>query len=203
MAYSDFTLRKANKDFNLTDRTVPLFTPTPPLEPSSWLTESLEMGIELALPSSSEKARSEFIIAPILMELRRRNQSFFAIHSGQNLDVDKEKGLNGECDFILSKGEISYEINAPIFAMIEAKRNDIKAHIGQCAAQMVGARLFNQTEGNEVEIIHGCVTTGELWLFLKLEGDILYIDQNRYYLNEVAKLLRIFQLIIDSYNIRV
>ena len=147
MAYSDFTLRKVKKDFNLTDKTASLFTPAPLLEPSSWLTESLEMGLELALGSSSEKARSEFIVAPILLDLRRRNQSFFAVHSGQNLDVDKEKGLNGECDFILSKGKMSYEINAPIFSMIEAKKSDIKAHLGQCTAQMVGARLFNQNEG--------------------------------------------------------
>ncbi|MEM7537148.1 MAG: hypothetical protein AAF639_33550 [Chloroflexota bacterium] len=201
MVYSDFTLRKAKKDFNLTEVMVPLFTPMPPIEQSAWLSQGLSLGRKNARSSYSEKARSEFLVAPILLELQSKDILPFAIHSGRNLDVDKEKGLNGECDFILSRGKITYEINAPIFAMIEAKKGDIEPHLGQCTAQMVGARFFNQNEGVEVDTIYGCITTGELWLFLKLEGDTVYIDENRYYLNELPKLLSVFKTILNFYNI--
>ena len=201
MAYSDFTLDKAKQDFNLIEVMTPLFTSVQPIEPSAWLSETLNIGRDLALSSSSEKARSEFIVAPILLEFRRQDMSAFAIHSGRRLDVDKGKGLNGECDFILSKGKLSYGINAPIFAMIEAKKGDIESHLGQCTAQMVGARLFNQNKGVELDIIHGCITTGELWLFLKLENDTIYIDHNRYYLTDLPELLSVFKTILNFYNI--
>ena len=50
---------------------------------------------------------------------------------------------------------------------------------------MLGARLFNQDEKNDCEIIYGCVTTGEAWQFMKLENEVLYIDSRRYYINNV------------------
>ncbi len=32
------------------------------------------------------------------------------IYSGKNLDADKENGLSGECDFIISRGEQTFTI---------------------------------------------------------------------------------------------
>jgi hypothetical protein len=67
--------------------------------------------------------------------------------------------------------------------IVEAKKNDLEAGLGQCVAQMVGARLVNQREGSGVETIFGCVTTGEAWQFLKLEHDVISIDSERYYID--------------------
>lgn len=200
MAYSDFSLTKVKKDFDLTEQAAHLFHPAGTLEASHWLTETLDISIQLALSSSSEKARSEFIVAPILLELEKRNKDEFAIFSGERLDVDEEKGLKGECDFIFSKGPISSTIQAPIFSLVEAKKNDIKEGLGQCIAQMVGAQLFNKQEANNIEVIYGCVTTGEDWQFLKLEGKLIMMDITRYYLSELQKVLWIFQHIIDTYK---
>jgi hypothetical protein len=84
--------------------------------------------------------------------------------------------------------------------MVEAKKNDIKEGLGQCIAQMIGAQLFNQKENNDIEVIYGCVTTGEDWQFLRLEGQTIDMDENRYYINELGRLLWIFQSIIDTYK---
>jgi len=201
MAYSDFSLNQVKKVFGLTEQSVQLFvSDVATLEPSKWLQETLSYSLKLALSSSSEKARSEFIIAPILIELERRNPKKLSIYSGEKLDVDEEQGLKGECDFILSKSPLSLTMQAPIISLVEAKKGDIKGGLGQCIAQMLGAQRFNELENNSISGIYGCVTTGEDWQFLKLESNVVFVDDHRYYINEVGKLLSIFQFIVDSYE---
>jgi len=166
---------------------------------SDWLKETLDTGLYLALASSSEKARSEFIVVPILFEIHKKNDRKFAIYSGETFDVDKEKGLSGECDFILSKGELCHTVQAPVLALVEAKKKDMGKGIGQCAAQMVGAQIFNTREENKTDSVFGCVTTGEDWQFLKLSGDTLFIDSIRYYIDNVEKILGVLQAVIGFY----
>lgn len=200
MAYGNFDFVRVKKEFNLTETRLNLFKDVEGLPMSDWLKESLDIGLYLALASSSEKAKSEFIVTPILLEIYRRNKPKLAIYSGERLDVDSSKGLHGECDFILSKGTISHTIQVPIIALVEAKRHDMKAGLGQCVAQMVGAQLFNQQEENDITTIFGCVTTGEDWQFLKLENGIISIDIVRYYIDNVEKILGILQSIADFYD---
>lgn len=198
MPYSHFTLAKVKEEFELEEQdSVNLFGDILPIESSGWLKEALETGLRLARPSSSEKARSEFIVVPILFEIEKRNNECFAIYSGERLDVDQNRGLVGECDFILTKGKIKHTIQKPIFALVEAKKNDIDLGLGQCVAQMVGSQIFNK---GEINTIYGCVTTGEDWQFLKLEQNIITFDKKRYYINEVEKILGVLQYIVDFYK---
>jgi hypothetical protein len=197
MAYSDFTLEMLEQNFGVQNRVERLFAPMPAIEPSAWLVQSLKIAQEL--PMRTEKAKSEWIVAPILSELRERNDKFFTIFSGDSLNADAEKGLNGECDFILAKEVRSFNINYPILQIVEAKKNDIDVGVPQCAAQLLGAKIFNEKKNAAVEKIYGCVTTGDDWLFLKLERDV-FIDDQKYYLNDVGGLLAVFQFIIDDYK---
>ena len=199
MSYRDFNLAKIKKDFSLIEKKTSLFPNIQAIKPSDWLNQALEIGLELALSSSSEKARSEFIIAPILIEMERRTNKRFAIYSGERLDVDTEKGLMGECDFILAKGIMGYELQPPIFGLVEAKRNDINSGLAQCIAQMLGAQCFNKKEQTGVETIFGCVTTGEDWQFLQLTENRITLDTQRYYINDLENILGIFQTILDKY----
>jgi hypothetical protein len=200
MPYTEFNLSQAKKSFELIEHRSALFADIKAIPSSDWLKEALDIGLELALSTSSEKARSEFIITPILFELERKNNKQLAIYSGERLDVDKDKGLTGECDFILSKGSITHSIQSPIFALVEAKKNDISLGLGQCVAQMVGATLYNQSENNPIKHIYGCVTTGEDWQFLRLQDKQLHIDKKRYYINEINIILAILQSIVESVN---
>ena len=199
MAYSDFSLAQVKKTFGLVETSVCLFPDIAALPPSDWLQETLRYSLRLALSSSSEKARSEFIVAPILIELERRNTEKLSIYSGETLDVDVDKGLKGECDFILAKGPVSLTMQAPIVAIVEAKKSDIKGGLGQCIAQMLGAQQFNQLESNPISEIYGCVTTGENWQFLTLNDIHVAIDSQRYYINEVDRLLGVLQAIVDRF----
>lgn len=197
MAYSDFSLEDLELKFGIKNLTTRLFENIEPLEPSQNLKEDLQLAAEL--PLRSEKAKSEAIVFPILVEMRNRNDKFFTIYSGDVLNADETVGLKGECDFILAKDVHSFSINYPIIQIVEAKKNDIDLGVPQCAAQLLGAKIFNEKKGVHLEKIYGCVTTGDEWLFMKLENDFI-IDEKKYYLVEINKLLGIFQQIIDFYK---
>ena len=198
MAYSDFTLLKIEQQFGIKNRRVSLFSEvTAQIEPTEQLVEMLKETEELSI--KSEKARSEWIVVPVLRELRKRNDKFFTIYSGDMLNADVEKGLNGECDFILAKDTGSFDISYPIIQMVEAKRNDIEIGVHQCAAQLLGARIFNQTKGFELEKIYGCVTTGDEWFFMCLEKDLL-IDTRKYHIRNLPELLGVLQNVVNYYK---
>jgi hypothetical protein len=192
MAYSDFSLTKFKKTFNITIKEeADLFATVEPIEISEKLTNTLEETTELALAINTEKARSEMIITPILLEVRRKANYQISLFSGTDFNVDIERGLNGYCDFVISRSREQLTINAPVIIIVEAKNENIKGGLGQCAAAMLAAQLFNEQEGNEIKTIYGAVTTGDIWKFLKLEGTDIFIDLNNYYIQELNKILGI------------
>lgn len=195
MAYGDFTLVDLREKYGIKNHRQPLFESLPPLPPSEFLDGLLAATREL--PMRTEKAKSENIVFPILLELVRRNQKFFTIYSGENLNIDDQ--LKGECDFILAKDIGSFDLDYPIIQIVEAKRGEIELGVPQCAAQMVGAKRFNEKNGIQLERMYGCVTNGNDWLFIRLEGD-LFIDRRVYFLNELNELRAVFQTIIDYYK---
>jgi hypothetical protein len=145
----------------------------------------------MATSIHTEKARSEFIVAPILAEIRWLMDQKISLFSGVNFEVDRSRGLDGACDFILSGSDNQWFVTRPLMMIVEAKNDNIKSGLGQCAAEMVAARLFNQRQGEDFTTIHGAVTTGSVWQFLKLEADTLYTDSAEYYLDQVDKILGI------------
>ncbi|NJR74895.1 MAG: hypothetical protein HC773_17190 [Scytonema sp. CRU_2_7] len=193
MAYSDFTLAKSKNTFGLTlDETRNLFRNVPGVQPSDLLTRLLDENLPLATAINSEKARSEFLIAPILSEVRRQLDYRISLFSGTEFNVDPTQGLSGFCDFLLSASGEQYFISAPVVTVVEAKNENIIAGLGQCAATMVAAQIFNQRAGNDIELIYGVVTTGTSWKFLTLEQSTVCIDSIEYYIKEVDKILGIF-----------
>ncbi|MBN3948244.1 MAG: hypothetical protein HWQ38_18060 [Nostoc sp. NMS7] len=60
--------------------------------------------------------------------------------------------------------------------IVEAKKNDIEAGLGQCIAQMVATDLFNRSSGQADIPVYGCVTTGEVWQFLQLSQKVALLD---------------------------
>ena len=187
MSYSQHNLGSLRRDFDLKIRDQLLFDPIGTLKPSAWLAETLAKGQDLAV--TSEKARGEFIVAPVLMDCRTILGHDLRIFSGAQLDVDAAHGLNGECDFILARSESSQVFQALLMVLLEAKKQDMEAGLGQCAAQLLGARLYNEKEGKAVHSVYGCVTTGDAWQFLKLAGNELLIHPERLPIQELPKIL--------------
>ncbi len=89
MAYRDFTLKKVKQDFNLTLVETERFLPEiAAIAPSSSLAEFLAEGLPLAGATGSEKARSEFIISPLLLEVRKILNRKISLFSGEEFNVD-------------------------------------------------------------------------------------------------------------------
>ena len=199
MAYGDFDLKSAVAAFGLVeDRDTDLFADVEPLEPGESLRRWLEEFAPVALGLNTEKGRSEFIIAPILVEAKRRSPPPVTILSGVNFDVDRPRGLTGFCDYLIAGSAEYYYVEGPIVAVVEAKREDLIAGFGQCVAEMVAIGIFNEREGTPLAVVFGCVTSGNIWRFLKLEGDRLSIDRPEYHLRDAAKLLGILVTIFGG-----
>ncbi len=199
MAYSDFSLDRLKKEFGINNKVQILFNDIEKsIKPSDWLKTTLEKTSKVN--AKTEKAKSETIVFPILLEIKDRNDDFISVYSGESLQADEERGLKGECDFIITKNIESYSINYPILQIVEAKKHDIDLGIPQCAAQMLGAKIYNEQNETEINSIYGCVTTGDNWLFLKLEDNTLIIDKHKYYFDDLEKLLSVFQQILDYYK---
>jgi len=192
MAYSDFKLANLKQKFHLIiDEDVELFASTAHVPVSAWLTETLQETLSLALAINTEKVRSELLIAPILVELRKQTGRSVSLFSGVEFSVDVAQGLNGVCDYIISQSPEQLFISAPILMIFEAKNEDIKGGFPQCIAAMIAAQRFNEQENKSIPVIHGVVTTGTTWRFLQLEATTVRIDSREYYIDSVEKIMGI------------
>jgi hypothetical protein len=192
MSYSQFkTITQAKEAFGLETIEGVRFIPEniPLIEPSGMLKDYLAESFPLGASTGSEKARSELIISPVLVELRHLLHRQISIFSGEEFNVDAEHGLNGVCDFLISRSSKLLEIEAPVVMLAEAKKADLKMGLGQCVAEMVAAQQFNRQKGVPIEVIYGCVTSGTQWRFMKLAGNTVTIDLTDYPLPPVEKIL--------------
>lgn len=201
MSYSKFTLEEVLNNFNLTlIEKLGKFNNLPEVAPSPHLKETLKDNIPLAVAIASEKARSEFIVAPILVAIKKQFNNQISLFSGIEFNVNAELGLSGFCHFLVSRSSLQTIIKTPVIALVEAKNDNIKSGFGQCLAEMVAAQIFNQRQGNEVPKIYGAITTGTLWQFLELEAGTATLDLQEYSLDNVPKILGILSSFISSSN---
>ena len=200
MAYSNFTLSEAKKAFQIVEtvESVNLFSHVEPKTPSSVLTAVLERNMQVALAVNTEKAKSELIIANVLIELREKFDRRIGVFSGIDFNVDAEKGLTGVCDFLVSLSPARFVLEAPVIILVEAKKDDLTVGLGQCVAEMIAAQRFNAENGNDISCIYGATTSGTEWLFLKLERQTLHIDTEFYSIHECDKILGILASMVEQ-----
>ncbi len=198
MSYSQFSLETVETTFGITIlETVGTFADIQPVNYSDFLTQILKRYLPLALAIGTEKSRSELILTPILVELKEQLHNTISLFSGREFNVLPEKGLNGFCDFLISKSPEQIIIKAPIIALVEAKNDNIQSGLGQCIAEMIAVQLFNQEKGNVIPTVYGSVTTGTNWKFMRLTGQTIEIDLNEYFISDIGKILGILRSFID------
>lgn len=192
MAYGNFTLEQLIEQFNLTfQESSGLFATAPSVEVSDLLKVTLDEGVDLAVALSTEKARSELIIMPVMLELRRKFKARISLFSGIDFTVSPELGLNGTCDYLVSRTPEQLLVRSPAIMLVEAKNENLKVGFPQCIAEMVAAQQFNQQKGNPIDAVYGVVTIGTTWRFLRLKGRTVEIDLSEYHISEVEKILGI------------
>jgi hypothetical protein len=192
MAYSDFDLKRAVTELGLSrGPDVDLFPGVEPVEPSPYLREWLAEFGSVALRMGSEFGRRESIIFPVLAEAKRHTPPPVTIAPGVTFEVDKARGLTGVCDYLISRSPETYYVDAPVAVVVEGKKDDPLSGLGQCAAELVAVRVFNEREGRALPLLFGCVTNGQEWKFLLLEGTTLSIDRPMYSLSQLPAILGI------------
>lgn len=199
MAYSDFTLPDVKERLGLSlVEKESLFAAIESVPYSEHLQETLRFNLPLATAIHTEKARSELIVMPVLVEIVKQTQRELSLFSGVDFTVDKSLGLSGICDFLIGLSPEQLMVDAPLIAIVEAKNDNIKSGMGQCIAEMQAAKIFNQNKGRILPSIYGAVTTGTLWTFLRLTDTQVWIDADEYHISGVAKILGIFLHIVAS-----
>ena len=192
MPYSSFTLESVLQAFPLEKVNVQgLFSAIEPMEPSALLTKMLERNVPLATAINTEKAKSEMIVSPVLVELREQLERRISLFSGVDFNVDSENDLTGVCDFLISLSPWQRFVEAPVITLVEAKNDSLTNGLGQCVAEMVAAQRFNAEKGNAIPRVYGVTTTGVMWQFLKLEGQTLHMDMDVHTIERCDKLLGI------------
>ncbi len=199
MGYDKFEhIKTVSKKFNIDVAMARLFENVPNVEPSPWLVETLQMS-EL-MPLMNEKTKSERIVSPILLEIVKSYADRITLFSGESIDIRPEDDLAGECDFFFALHPPKPFIDTPIISLTEAKDEDMEYGVGQCAAQMYGARLYNEAEGKIIPFIYGCATDGVEWQFLKLENNSYFIDRKIY--TDIREILGVWHIIMQSYLVK-
>ncbi len=199
MAYSNFTLESVVTEFQLEKiESAGIFSETESVTPSAALTAILRKKVPLAIAIGTEKARSELIVADVLVELREHFKQRISLFSGIDFSVDAEKGLTGVCDFLISLSPGQLFLEAPVIALVEAKNAEPKLGLGQCVAEMLAAQRFNREKGNHIPCVYGATTSGTEWQFLKLEAQKLHIDIADYQIAQCDKILGILSSMVTQ-----
>jgi hypothetical protein len=192
MAYESFTLPQLRERFEITlTQKNNLYGNISPVVASDYLTTTLQRNLPLALGKSSEKSRSELLITPILVEVRALLNDQIAVFSGVRFDVERASGLIGFCDFLISRDPLLIEIEAPVIAVAEAKKEDLNTGVAQCIAEMIAAQRFNARRAQAIPTIYGVLTSGTDWRFLQIEGTQVTLDLREYPITEIDRILGI------------
>lgn len=201
MGYSNFKkLKQVTQKFGLSAKISDLFPPLSSRNPSDWLTKSLEIAYKA--PATTEKAKSERLVSPILMEIVQLFENQITLFSGEEININSQDDLSGPCDFFFGLYPLSPYVEMPVISIVEAKDEDIEWGIAQCAAQIYGAHLLNTQENKIISVLYGCATDGVEWQFLKFEDNTFFIDKKP--MTNLPQILGtwswIVQFFIDNYG---
>ena len=129
----------------------------------------------------------ERIISPIL-EIVSEQYTLLKIWSHVPYNVDQEKGLVGEPDYLVAPRTKYGDMGIPPLCIIEAKKDNFEEGWTQALAEMVAASFQG------ANACYGIVTTGKIWEFVKLEQGMFTRDPQQ------ISATRELQLIFDSLN---
>ncbi|QJW95947.1 hypothetical protein [Frigoriglobus tundricola] len=197
MAFGDFQYPAVVQQFGLTWHTASdLFAGVQGVAPSPHVQQTTAVVSQLATIVNTEKARSEWMIAPILGDLWARYRGQISLFSGVDFQADPAARLNGFCDFLIARAPQQPQIIAPVMVIFEAKKENINDGLGQCIAGMVGAQRFNQRTNAPVDSVYGCVTSGTAWKFLRVTASTLVYDLIEYEFAQVDRILGILTHVV-------
>ncbi len=139
---------------------------------------------------------TETLISPILRYIWQ-NMYWEDMNMWTHQAIKYDDDLAGVPDFVFTHlDQKQYEIlSYPIITTVEAKADNFVEGWAQCIAQMLACQKLN-TKPNV--IIYGIVTTGKVWEFGKLEGDICIKNIDFCVIGNLPKLITILSYLLGE-----
>ena len=197
MAFRDFDFPDVQHALGLTLAEADLFGGVAAVDLPADFIKWMRGGIDLALAVNTEKARSEFIIALILFELRQLSAVGFGLFSGIEFDVDSARAQR-ILRFHLDQVPLAVGADVPVVAIVEAKNDNLRTGLGQCIAAVVAAREFNTKSAAQVPVVHGAVTTGKRMEVSAARRSGFDSRCGEYFVTELARIMGILMHILKA-----
>jgi len=135
---------------------------------------------------TNEATRLSLLVSPILIEASIVYN--LGLFFEQPVDLPKEDTpdlphqLNGDWDGALTLDILDF--SPPIISVVEVKPNKLSDGLGQCIAEMYAAsKKFEQDK------VYGIITDGEVWEFLLLEHDQVFIHSGNCHISNVTEII--------------
>ena len=193
MAFSDFkSISQVQQEYKI--RFVEShFLPESTLEPSPNFLYELAFSLENLDVFTSEAARSQNIIFPVLREVYKPFANSFSLWIQKAIGFDQ--ALSGTPDYLIAtKSELGKTVlETPLILVAEAKKNDFEQGWAQCLAELVAAQKIN---GNPSRVVYGIVTDGKLWEFGKLEESTFTKFVQSYTVDDLPELFGMLNAIL-------
>ncbi len=148
----------------------------------------LKARIEESLPRislTSEIARREFLIAPVLTDLLHYTQATLNIE----YPVAVSNQLKGSLDYLLQ--------NDQTFLIVEAKNEDLERGFVQLAIEMIA---IDQWIESDQPIIYGAISTGNIWQFGKFNRQTRTVTQDLNLFRVPADLDDLLRILVKILN---
>lgn len=149
------------------------------IEISELLFNDIKSKLLNSLSFRNEATICHKIITPMLNIVAENNQP---------LNVDKDKGLVGEPDYLIAPATNYGGLELPPLCIIEAKKQDWDQGWTQALAEMIAASIKGANR------CYSIVTTGKIWQFGELESNVFIKDPNQ------ISATRELQVVFDTLN---
>jgi hypothetical protein len=163
-------------------------------EANSTFSEQIKFALEEGIYKTSEFARCESLIFPILQEAWKPYRTSLRLWS--HVPIAAEEPLTGTPDYLIAQASPlgNIVLGKPILAVIEAKRENFDEGWAQCTAEMLAVQKLNHDSMR----IWGIVTNGELWQFGILDGQKLRQEATFYSVRNLDELFNVLSFVIGE-----
>jgi hypothetical protein len=187
MSYGDFkTVSEVAEKFDIELKTE-AFIDELPIEIPDYPFSDIEMRLGDEMSFINEVAICENIIKPVL-NLIEIKYEFLHVWTHITYNVDKDKGLAGEPDYLIAPRTKYGRIGIPPLCVIEAKQEKFEEGWAQALAEMVAASI--QDDKQVIDTYYAVVTTGKYWEFGRLKNSVFTKDRKQ--ISATMDLQRVF-----------
>jgi hypothetical protein len=207
MAFSDFrNIGAVQQQFQI--RYLETGLQVAPLEPSAVFRAELQFSLDNIDVFTSEAARSETVIFPILREAYKAHAGQFALWIQKPIQADSV--LYGTPDYLFAtKSKLGKTVlETPLVLIAEAKKNDFEQRPcplgaclgsrdgwGQCLAELLAAQKLN---ANPRKAVYGIVTDGKVWEFGQLQEDTFTKFVQSYTVDDLPELFGVLEFVLSQ-----